>query len=165
MTAPSHLERTFRRVQHLLQIGKSSVAPSDGGNVQTMQVRVTSATTRDAVPVLYHYGFSASPPVGTDVAIVNVAGDNSNGLIVASGHQAYRLKGLPNGGVALYDMAGSSIVLDGAGNMTAAPAGGTLHVVGAIVSTGDIVANGISLERHVHSGIQRGASDTDPPVA
>jgi len=34
-----------------------------------------------------------------------------------------------------------------------------------ITLAGDVVAkNGVSLENHVHSGIQRGSSDTDPPV-
>lgn len=33
-----------------------------------------------------------------------------------------------------------------------------------IVSSGDVIADGISLKHHVHSGVQSGASNTDEPV-
>lgn len=36
--------------------------------------------------------------------------------------------------------------------------------VGSIDSTGDVTANGISLETHIHGGVTTGSGDTGPPV-
>jgi hypothetical protein len=36
--------------------------------------------------------------------------------------------------------------------------------VGTLASTGDVTAGGISVESHVHSGVQTGGGDTGPPV-
>ncbi len=40
---------------------------------------------------------------------------------------------------------------------------GALHVQGTIVATGDVTANGISLDNHVHGGVQAGNSLTTAP--
>lgn len=42
---------------------------------------------------------------------------------------------------------------------------GILHVQGAIVATGDVTASGISLDHHVHGGVQAGNSLTTAPEA
>ncbi len=39
-----------------------------------------------------------------------------------------------------------------------------VQVNGTVTSTGDIKANGISLDNHVHSGVEGGSSDTGAPV-
>jgi phage baseplate assembly protein V len=41
---------------------------------------------------------------------------------------------------------------------------GDLTVSGSISADGDVTAGGISLRSHVHSGVQSGPSNTDPPV-
>jgi phage baseplate assembly protein gpV len=42
---------------------------------------------------------------------------------------------------------------------------GNLTVNGNItINDGDMNTDGISLKDHVHSGVDRGGSDTDPPV-
>jgi len=41
---------------------------------------------------------------------------------------------------------------------------GNLNVQGTITSTGDVIAAGISLDNHVHGGVQGGTSQTSPPV-
>ena len=38
------------------------------------------------------------------------------------------------------------------------------NITGAIIATGDITGNSISLDSHVHSGVQTGGGDTGPPV-
>jgi hypothetical protein len=40
----------------------------------------------------------------------------------------------------------------------------TVTIQGNLNVTGDVVANGISLDTHVHSGVQTGSGDTGPPV-
>jgi Phage protein Gp138 N-terminal domain/GpV Apex motif len=41
---------------------------------------------------------------------------------------------------------------------------GPIMMTGAVVTTGDVVADGISLSTHVHSGVTTGAGDSGPPV-
>lgn len=48
------------------------------------------------------------------------------------------------------------------GRITATAPGG-LHVVGTVTSTGDMVAGGISLQHHTHSGVQTGGGNTGGP--
>lgn len=59
--------------------------------------------------------------------------------------------------------------LEVAGAITAAggmsgPSGGTLHVSAGITATGDIIGGSVSLESHIHSGVQTGAGVSGPPV-
>lgn len=48
-------------------------------------------------------------------------------------------------------------------NINGKPTGSTLNG-GFIVTGGDVVADGISLKTHVHSGVMSGPDDTGPPV-
>ncbi len=41
---------------------------------------------------------------------------------------------------------------------------GPVHVAGTITATGDVIGAGISLDAHVHSGVQTGVSNTGAPV-
>jgi hypothetical protein len=56
-------------------------------------------------------------------------------------------------GVVIHPVAGGNITLDG-----------PVQVNGSVTSTGDVTANGISLDNHVHSGVQTGSGDTGKPV-
>ena len=42
--------------------------------------------------------------------------------------------------------------------------GGTAQFTGSINATGDVTANGTSLDTHVHSGVQSGTSNTGQPI-
>ncbi len=159
------LRSAVRRLQNLLQVGRTTVAPNDGGPVQTVQVKTSSAQTRDAVPVTYHYGFSAHIPVGSDVVVLNVSGDSTNGVIISTAHQASRPKDLTDGQVLLYDATGSRILLDNAGGIGLTPSGGTVTVTGRLVVTGDATIGGIGFLEHRHGGVQSGGSSTDIPEA
>lgn len=50
------------------------------------------------------------------------------------------------------------------GSSGTATLNGSLHVTGSVTSDGDVVASGVSLEHHVHSGVQSGPSNTGEPV-
>lgn len=49
------------------------------------------------------------------------------------------------------------------GKLTIA-AGGNLEITGDIVVHGDVIANGISLTKHVHGGVMAGGSNTGRPA-
>jgi phage baseplate assembly protein V len=40
---------------------------------------------------------------------------------------------------------------------------GNLQVSGSITASGDVIGNGISLDKHVHGGVQSGGSMTATP--
>ena len=104
-------------------IGRGRIATVlDGGNVQRVQVQAGADETIDGVPRLAEYGIASVPPAGSDAILLFLAGERSNGVVIATGNQKFRLKGLADGDVALYDSRGQTIVLS-AGGMTVKAAG------------------------------------------
>lgn len=56
------------------------------------------------------------------------------------------------------------IALNGDVTQTAGTGTGNVTMIGPMTVTNNVTANGISLDSHVHSGVQSGGSDTGPPV-
>lgn len=107
-------DRLWRRV--LLVVGRGRVGTvNDAGQVQKLQVRVSADETIDGMPRLAEYGFQSHPPAGSDAVALFVAGERSNGVVIACGNQTYRLRGLKSGEVAISDDKGQSVVLSASG--------------------------------------------------
>jgi len=184
------INRVYRRV--LLAIGRGRVTTAnDGGPVQKLQAKFSDFETHDNLPRLAEYGLTSNPPIGSDAIVVFLGGDRSNGVVIATGHQLSRMKGLLPGEVAIFDDLGQSayltragIVIEGAGlpitvNGVTAINGNTtingkLHVTGAVTSdtavtapvikgTTDVIFGVISGVAHEHSGVQSGPSNTGGP--
>lgn len=112
--------------------------------------------------LMQHYGFTSSPLSGTQMAVLPIGGKTAHGIIIATEHTQYRLKGLENGEVALYDDLGQyillsrdGIVIKGAGlpvtvldtpSVTLDTANvhmtGNLKVDGSVVADGDVSDHG-----------------------
>lgn len=58
-----------------------------------------------------HYGLTSVPPDGTMAVVLPIGGKTAHGIVVATEHGAYRIKGLKSGEVAIYTDEGDSIVL------------------------------------------------------
>lgn len=155
------LERIYGRVRSALGCGVV-VMIDDSGPIQLMQIQRFGSMVRDRVPVLFHFGLSASPPIGSEVALSSIAGDPMSAMVVATGHRTSRPKNLAPGQVTLYDQAGSSITLTNDGNATIRCAGtltmqlAQLHVVGDIVADGAITAghggsDQVTVQHHTHA--------------
>ena len=170
------IERLYRRVMFAVGRGRTT-AVNDAGSVQKLQVVLGALETRDNTPRLAEFGFTSNPPPSSDAVVLFVGGDRSNGVVIATGNQQYRLVGLASGDVAIYDSRGASvwltpagIVINGAGlpmqinNVPTMTQNGDLRVTGAVIAgfgTGDQVA----LQTHKHGGVQSGGSQTVAPVA
>jgi phage baseplate assembly protein V len=183
----SVVDRIWRRV--LLMIGRGRITfVADGGAVQRVQVQLGLEEIKDASPRLAEYGFQSNPPDGSDAIVLFLAGERSNGVIVATGSQTYRMKGLATGEVAISDDKGQSVYLSAAGirvegnglpiNVHTSAAvtvdaptvhmTGALNVDGAIHSGADITATGNVADqngaktmagmRSVYNGHHHGAS-------
>ena len=140
-----------RQLRTPIAFGRSTAAPIDTGPVQTIQGQMDALSRRDGMPVLFHYGYSSAMPIGGDKVISYLTADRSQGVVIATGHQSYRLTGLSTGQVALYDMWGHKIVLGSGGiSMT-----GTVSVTGDIHATGAVIAgyggaDQVGLQTHHH---------------
>lgn len=123
-------ERIARRI--LTMIGTARITTfNDSGPVQKLQVKVNSLETIDNMANLMHFGFTSGPPTGTDVSIVFIGGDRSNGTVVGSNHQASRPKNLKAGESMIYSQDGKQIYLTKSGGIIVNANGQDVQVNGA----------------------------------
>ena len=178
----STIDRLWQRIQNAFGFGVTTAPANDSGPVQTVQMSLFGIETHDNAPVLYHYGFSSNPPVGSNVAVSFVAGERTNGVVLATGHKQSRPTGLQPGEVVVYDVFGNTIKFTATG-MTMTDCNGNIiqmmpgkiHVTTPILEcTGDIIDNVGTQPRtmagmravyngHTHGGIQAGSNHTAIP--
>jgi phage gp45-like len=148
-------------------LARSSLAVNDTGPVQTVQAQLDALSTRDNIPLLYCFGITGSPPIGTDLHLAFLDGDRAKALGIAGGHQTYRLRNLGVGDAALYDIRGAYVWLTAAGpavNCAGSPmlVTGDLHVTGAVIA-GYGGADQVGLQTHKH-GTGTAAAGTVVPT-
>ena len=153
------LERVYRRVLMLVRSGRGLLV-NDAGSVQTVQVRLSGAEVLDDVPRLAEYGFQSNPPAGDDKVVLFIGGNLTDGVVIATGHQLYRMRGLATGEVSISDDKGQRVFLSAAGIRIE---GGTLPMqinasAGLTINAntvfhGTVMANGHRIdEAHKHTG-------------
>ncbi|UXC35166.1 phage baseplate assembly protein V [Cupriavidus gilardii] len=96
------IRQTFRGV-----IGRVNSSPA----VQLVQAEGLAGEALQDNELMQHYGLTSNPPPGTMAVIVPVGGKTSHGIIIATEHGQYRLKGLKSGEVALYTDEGDAVHL------------------------------------------------------
>ncbi|EKN3723861.1 TPA: phage baseplate assembly protein V [Yersinia enterocolitica] len=101
-TALNRIRKAFRAV--LTRV-------NSGGPVQTVQARALAGEQLQDNELFQHYGFTSNPLPGTMAVILPLGGATSHGIVIATEHGSYRLKGLKSGEVALYTDEGAKIVL------------------------------------------------------
>lgn len=98
----------WRRIQ--LMVGRGRITRvDDSGTVQKLQGTLNGLELRDGTPRLAEFGFTSNPPSNSDVVLAFLAGDRSNGVAIATGHQPSRPTGLQPGEAMVYDLWGKSI--------------------------------------------------------
>ncbi|USE78057.1 phage baseplate assembly protein V [Cupriavidus gilardii] len=96
------IRQAFRGV-----IGRVNSSPA----VQLVQAEGLAGEALQDNELMQHYGLTSNPPPGTMAVIVPVGGKTSHGIIIATEHGQYRLKGLKSGEVALYTDEGDAVHL------------------------------------------------------
>lgn len=104
----STMAKMWRRVQTIARRARVHNL-DDTGPTQAMQLQLSKLETLDPVLRLAEYGFTSSPPTDSDAVIIFVGGDRANGVAIATGHRASRLKNLQRGEAAIYDDQGRFI--------------------------------------------------------
>lgn len=168
-----------------LMVGRCVVnLVNDALKMQGVQISLLSDETRDNVERLQNYGFSSNPHPGAEAVAVAVGGSRNHAVVIVCDDRRYRLTGLAEGEVALYDDLGSKIVLK-RGNVIEVTAATKVRVVsplvemtgaltvtglvtgqaGLAINGGTVKHDGVSIGKtHVHSGVTVGLANTGAPV-
>ncbi|WP_250533554.1 phage baseplate assembly protein V [Caballeronia sp. AZ10_KS36] len=176
------LRRLSQRVMSALARATISLV-DDSGKVQLIQVVASAMQTIDKVPRFAEYGMTSNPPANSEAIVLFVAGDRSNGVVIATGNAQYRVTGLASGEVCVHDNTGqkvylskSGMVLDGGGKPVTITNTPEIDADTPMLKCkGDILDNYQTNTRtvagmraianaHVHSGVQRGSGNTDGPT-
>jgi phage baseplate assembly protein V len=110
------IDRLGRRMLKAISRGWKTTG-IDTGTVQFMQVQLGPQELKDSVPRVAEFGFTSNPPIGSDVIALFIGGDRSNGVVVATGHQASRPTGLQPGETMIYSQDGKSIYMTKSGGI------------------------------------------------
>lgn len=157
------------RIQHAIKPVRQVEASNEGNTIASAKVKANSRELRDLV-IMQTYGFASAPLVGCDHMTIQIAGDSSNGLSIATNDQRYRPQTLTAGAAMVYDNSGNKILLAGGVITITAPNGlivdtPNAHFLHDINCDGDVKAGTVSLRHHHHSGVQSGGSSTGEPIA
>jgi len=162
-------------------------ALDDSGPAQTVTVQMHFGQLRSEVPVHHPFGFSSVAPLDGAITHVVQNGADPSDLIALppANPSAARMGGLETGEAVLYDACGQKVYLrngkivqiDALSEMVVSIGGktvldltkdgaaitGSLSVSEGIKAGGDVVAGSVSLQGHVHSGVQTGSGETGKP--
>lgn len=83
----------------------------DARQAQELQIELLEGESQDAVERFQNYGLTSVPHVGAEALVVFAGGLRSHGVVLAVEDRRYRLTGLENGEVALFDDLGNVIKL------------------------------------------------------
>lgn len=93
-------------------IGRAIVSVvNDNTKIQLMQITLMKDQVKDGVERVQNYGFTGHPLPDAEAVAVFPNGNRDYGMIVAVDDSRYRIKDLPEGGVAVYDYDGNYVKL------------------------------------------------------
>ncbi len=95
------------RLANLLAIGKTRAAMQDAGATPLVQAGFGDLQLLDGLQIVQHFGFSSSPPLGSNVVAAFVGGDKSRGVILGSVEPGSRRKFLVPGEAVVHDLWGN----------------------------------------------------------
>jgi phage gp45-like len=157
------VDRLLSRRDLTFTAARSTMVPDESGAVQKVQAQLDPLSVRDGIPVLYHYGFFSSPPVGTDMHICFLNNSRSDAVVVASNHQEFRFNGAASGDAGLYAN-GKKIHLNQGGIEVT----GDISQSGNQTITGDLYVTGEIIGRHGGASVtvtqHRHPADDTPPT-
>ncbi len=160
-----HVERRLAGIR--LAFRGRLTALGGGAGSQLAQADALSGERLQAAELFQQFGFTSSPPPGTQVIMLPLGGSTAHSVIIATEHGAYRLD-VASGEACLYSQWGDKvhvkreeIELATRRVVITAPDGVSLE--GSLTTTGDVVAGGVSLMHHTHPGVEPGGGETGQP--
>lgn len=99
-----------RRIGNLVARGRV-LAVNSAGKLQTLQIGLLAGETKDQVEHFESFGLTAKCMPGAEHVTLFLDGDRSHGVTIVVADRRYRLRGLQDGEVALYNAHGHMVVL------------------------------------------------------
>jgi phage baseplate assembly protein V len=99
-----------RRVQMMVARG-TLAAVNDETMLQELQVELLSDEVHEGVEHFQTYGLAAHPHPDAELVVIAPGGLRSHALVIAVGDRRYRMKGMEQGEVSLYDDQGQHVLL------------------------------------------------------
>lgn len=106
----AYINRAISRVRLAFRAVIGDVSAT--GDVQFMDGTGLAGEQLEANELFQHYGFTSVPLAGSMAVVLPIGGRTAHGIVIATEHGSYRLKGLQSGEVAIYTDEGDSIVLN-----------------------------------------------------
>lgn len=107
---PPFVQRMTRLVRGLFLRGEVSKV-DDTGNMQTLQAKVLAGELDEDIEHMQPYGLTSYPKSGAEVVLARVGADSDHVIAIVVGDRRYRLSGLAEGEVAIYDENGHYVIL------------------------------------------------------
>lgn len=108
------LQRFMKPIENRvrLMVGRAIVRlVDDATKAQSVQIELLEGETQDAVERYQDYGFTSVPHPGSEAVAVAVGGLRSHMIVIKVEDRRYRLTGLEQGEVALFDDLGQMVKL------------------------------------------------------
>ncbi|TAH39297.1 MAG: phage baseplate assembly protein V [Planctomycetota bacterium] len=137
------LEPLSRRLSLLVSRGTVK-ASNDARKIQELQVSLLAKETQDGLERFQQYGLTGRPFADAEALVVFLGGSRDHGIVIAVDDRRYRLLGLAEGEVALYDDQGNRVHLKRNHEIEVVAAtkitlqATTVRVNGTLETTGDI---------------------------
>ncbi len=137
--------------------------------LQHLDIEAFSGEAHDGAEHMEGYGLTARPHAGAEAVVVFAGGNRNHPLVISVADRQYRLQGLVDGEVALYDDLGHKVHLTRTGIVIA---GAAITLEGTVTINGNLAVNGAELthngvdigDSHRHGGVTPGAGNTGVPV-
>lgn len=104
------LQTLGRRIKKLVARGTVKLI-NDALKFQELQIGLLAGETRSNVERIQQYGFTAHPLPGSEHLTLFLSGHRNHGITIAVDDRRYRVTGLVQGEVAIYDDQGQTIEL------------------------------------------------------
>ncbi len=145
------------RLANLLAIGKTRAAMQDAGATPLVQAGFGDLQLLDGLQIVQHFGFSSSPPLGSNVVAAFVGGDKSRGLIIGSVEPGSRRKLLLSGETVVHDQWGNEAHFGQHGITISHATSVTIKAAGSItLDAADVIVTG---NLHVQTGVTGATTD------
>lgn len=150
-----------QRLGNMIARGKVLLVNS-ATKMQSLQIGLLAGERKDRVEHFEPFGLTSKALPGAEHVTLFLDGDRSHGITVVVSDRRYRLQGLQDGEVALYDAFGNRVHLKADGTLDVVASSkvqitsplvtitGDLQVTGTITGGTDVVAGGKSLKSHTH---------------
>lgn len=166
------VRKILQRLWNLVARGR--LTGKDGSKaMRTIQTELFAQDIRDDVEHFEPYGFSSEPLLGAEPLTVSFSGNRDHTVAICVADRRYRIKGMKDGEVAIFDHLGrkvhitqGGIVVDGKSSPVTVTTSSTVsvkgskitldapvvQVTGKMVVAGDVTGGNISLQSHIHTG-------------